>query len=131
MSCVFTHEQLTDGINGTGQTLVWMQRTQQSFSYPAFFHLAMRLRGATSIRTTLVATQRHNSLGVCVPLFQEPVIELLADRLALVVQLVDVPGASVRNAHYGPKGLALALALMILVLRISHLLSIVFEDLVV
>lgn len=72
-------------------TLVWMHRMQQSFSYPAFFHFAMRLHG-----TSIVSTPPHvaqttegrrwvHSLRVRIPLFQKPVVQFSADGFAFVV----------------------------------------------
>ena len=45
-------------------------------------------------------------------LLAQPVVELCADRLALVVQVVDVPRAGVSDAHDRPQALRLALPLV-------------------
>ena len=68
-------------------------------------------------------------LRVRVFFLQEPVIELLTDRLPLVVEFIDVPRTSMRYAHYRPKGFRLALALMGFILSVTHLSRIVVENL--
>ena len=76
-----------------------------------------------------MTTEAH-SLCICVALFKKPVIKLSADSLSLVVQLIDIPRACMRDPHYGPERLSLALALMGLVLRVTHLLCVFIEDLI-
>ena len=71
----------------------------------------------------------HHLLRICVTLLQEPVVQLLADRFALVVQLIYVPRPSMGYAHNGPKGLCLALSLVRLILCITHLLCVIVENL--
>ena len=70
-----------------------------------------------------------DSLRIRIFLFQEPVIELLADRLPLVVEFIDVPRTSMRYAHYRPERFRLALALMGFILSVAHLSRIVVENL--
>jgi len=68
-----------------------MQRKQQSFSYPAFFHLATKLKRKIFMKfVTRQLTVSVDSLGVRIPLLQQPVIELPANGLTLVIQLIDI-----------------------------------------
>ena len=72
-----------------------------------------------------------DSLPISVPFLEEPVVELPRDGLPLVVQVIDVSRAGMRNAHYGPQGLGPAFSLVGLILRIAHLFRIIVENLLV
>src|SRR5712675_2413936 len=108
---------------------VCMQRRQQSFSYPVFFHFATRLCGSSDQKSDPVRITHLDLLRIRVFFFQEPVIKLLTDRFPLVVEFIDVPRTSMRYAHYRPEGFRLALAFMGFILGIAHLSPIVIKDL--
>ena len=108
---------------------VCMQRRQQSFSYPVFFHFAIRLCGSSDQKSGPVRITDLDLLRVPVFFFQEPVIKLLTYCFPLVVEFIDVPRTSVRYAHYRPEGLRLALAFMGFILGVAHLSPIVIKDL--
>lgn len=61
-----------------------------------------------------------NQLLVRVLVLEQPLVELFRDGLALVVEVVDVAGARVRDLEDRPKGLVLAFAVRRGVLRITH-----------
>ena len=61
--------------------------------------------------------------GIRVAVLQQPVVELLADRLLLVVELVDVPTSLVRDLEYGPLRLVLGNVVGRRVLRVLHLVA--------
>ena len=71
------------------------------------------------------------SLGVRVTFLQQPVVQLPRYGLTLVIQLVNVPRASMRNPHNGPKRLCLSFSFMRFILGISHFFRIVIENLIV
>ena len=107
-----------------------MQRRQQSFSYPVFFHFAIRLCDSGDQKSGPVRTTDLDLLRVRVFLFQEPVIKVLTDCFPLVVEFIDVPRTSMRYAHYRPEGFRLAFAFMGFILGITHLSRIIIKDLV-
>lgn len=53
-----------------------------------------------------------DQVGVGVAVLEQPVVQLLGDGLAGVVQVVDVAGAGVGDLEDGPHGLVLLLALV-------------------
>ena len=69
-----------------------------------------------------------HSLSVCVLLLHEPVIQLSANRLAFIVEVINVPAPLMRDTDDGPDRLGLPLSLVRLVFCIPHLARIVFED---
>lgn len=68
-----------------------------------------------------------NKVCVCVPVLQQPVVELLRDGLAFVVQVVDVARARVRDLEDRPQRLMLLLAFVRRVLCVPHLVAVLEE----
>lgn len=92
-------------------------------------------------------TRDDSSLRISIALLQEPVVQLSADELAFVIEVVDVPRSSMGQTHDGPgtwstsstttclladldspERFDLPLAFVALVLGIAHLLVIVLQD---
>lgn len=62
-----------------------------------------------------------DQVGVAVVVFEQPLVQLLADGLLLVVKLVDVAGALMRDLEDRPHCLLAPLALVWRILCIFHL----------
>lgn len=68
-----------------------------------------------------------DQVGVGVAVLEEPIVELFADGLALVVQVVDVPRAGVGYLEDGPGRLVLLLSFVGGVLCVAHLVGVLEE----
>jgi hypothetical protein len=73
--------------------------------------------------------QMVDSLCIPITFFQQPIIQLLANSLSLVVQLVDISRAGVGYPHDRPERFRFTFSLVGFILGISHLLRIIIENL--
>lgn len=78
--------------------------TQALIAIPDVSYVRVRKRTSSTLLSSCLSVYGGDShlRGVCVFLLEKPVIQLTRDELALVIQVVDIPRASVGDSHDRP-----------------------------